>query len=77
MSPRVALGSFGILLLVVGSFLASLPGIARVGIVKQLPPSSRSGAERIFLRTLIRVIGIGQMLLGLALVMTNTPGAIR
>lgn len=68
MNPHVFFGVVGIVAVVVGSIVNIFPDAARKAVLNQPPLLSRESAKRLYSRTLVRVVGIGQVIIGVAFI---------
>lgn len=68
MNPHVVFGVVGIIVVIIGSFLAFFPEMARSGILKQTFFLSRESQHRLYPRALVRFIGVGQLVVGVILI---------
>lgn len=68
MNPHVFFGVVGIVAVVVGTIVNIFPDAARKAVLKQPSLLSKETANRLYSRNLVRTVGIGQVMIGVAFV---------
>lgn len=68
MNPHVFFGVIGIVAVLVGSIVNIFPDAARKAVLNQPSLLPKETAKRLYSRTLVRTVGIGQVIIGVAFI---------